>query len=198
MQLCLFLQTVLITGALSAARREPRQVVITVTAGVPFSAPTASSPGPVPWEPTPPAGGSASIPFASPASASGAFSLPPLPAVPGTATVLPGSASSGSSSSGSSSSGGARCDKGYTYCGFTLTNSGHNFPSEDIDNSYCEGLPELCSSSGKRKTDVGQAVFVCMSDQPSSVELLCACSGTCLNNASSNYIAHCDTPCVNG
>ncbi|KAI1135659.1 hypothetical protein F5Y05DRAFT_394056 [Hypoxylon sp. FL0543] len=77
-----------------------------------------------------------------------------------------------------------------------LTSNGHNFGTADISKAYCSGLQELCAN-GKPKTDVSQAVFVCMNEQPSSVELLCACSGKCRNDAETNFIAHCDKPCIN-
>ncbi|KAI1823329.1 hypothetical protein F4861DRAFT_334958 [Xylaria intraflava] len=175
-----FLQAVLITSAI-AARIEPRQIVVTVTAEVPPSppgGPAASSPAslsaaPVPWEQTPPDGISASqsqsITFAQ--SKSVTIHSPAASGVP-------------------------KCDKGYTYCGYTLTGENHNFPAEDIARSYCTGLPDFCAG-GKFKTDVGEAVFVCLSEQPAAVQLMCACSGTCLNNATTNFIAHCDKPCVN-
>ncbi|OTB01769.1 hypothetical protein M426DRAFT_323250 [Hypoxylon sp. CI-4A] len=92
---------------------------------------------------------------------------------------------------------GPKCGKGYTYCGYMLTSNGHNFGSTDISKAYCTGLTELCAN-GKPKTDVSEAVFVCMDEQPSSVQLLCACSGKCRNDADSNFIAHCDKPCING
>ncbi|KAI1469811.1 uncharacterized protein F4812DRAFT_304127 [Daldinia caldariorum] len=91
---------------------------------------------------------------------------------------------------------GPKCGKGYTYCGYMLTANGHNFAPNDISKAYCNGLSELCTN-GKPKTDVSQAVFVCMNEQPSSVELLCACSSKCRNDAESNFIAHCDKPCIN-
>ncbi|KAK6954658.1 hypothetical protein Daesc_004625 [Daldinia eschscholtzii] len=71
-----------------------------------------------------------------------------------------------------------------------------DFAPNDISKAYCNGLSELCTN-GKPKTDVSQAVFVCMNEQPSSVELLCACSSKCRNDAESNFIAHCDKPCIN-
>ncbi|KAI0517608.1 hypothetical protein F5B22DRAFT_645787 [Xylaria bambusicola] len=186
-----------ITGVLSACK-EPRQVIVTVTADAaspspkPLSAPSPvplSAP-PVPWEQSSAAGATASIPTAVPVPASGALSLPPQ------ASSLPKTASPTPASGGPSS--GAKCGKGFTYCGYMLTGVGHNFSPSDIDKSYCAGLPELCAGGGnKRKTKPDQAVFVCMEDQPSTVQLMCACSGTCLNNATTNYIAHCDKPCVN-
>ncbi|KAI1406037.1 hypothetical protein F4819DRAFT_322708 [Hypoxylon fuscum] len=92
---------------------------------------------------------------------------------------------------------GPKCGKGYTYCGYMLTSDGHNFAPNDISKAYCNGLSDLCTN-GKPKTDVSEAVFVCMNEQPSSVELLCACSSKCRNDAESNFIAHCDKPCING
>ncbi|KAK5627474.1 hypothetical protein RRF57_003189 [Xylaria bambusicola] len=199
------------------SRKEPRQVIVTVTAGVsspspePLSAPSPvplSAP-PVPWEQTSAAGAdvTASIPTAVPVPATGALSLPPQ------ASSLPKTASPTPSSGGPGVSSGAKCGKGFTYCGYMLTGVGHisfhfntdtiinhspRFLPSDIDKSYCNGLPELCAGGGnKRKTKPDQAVFVCMEDEPSTVQLMCACSGTCLNNATTNYIAHCDKPCVN-
>ncbi|KAI1169016.1 hypothetical protein F5B18DRAFT_5603 [Nemania serpens] len=196
MQLYL-LQAFLIAGAL-AAWNDRRQVIVTVTAGVPLStpkAPSAPSPiplsaPPVPWEQSPPVSLPVSAPTvvpvpASPNTQSGNLSLPPLQPVP---SASPGSASPGSV--------GAKCGKGYTYCGYMLTGGGHNFALRDIEQAYCNGLPELCVG-GKEKTNAEQAVFICLSDQPSTVQLLCACSGTCLNNATTSYIAHCDKACVN-
>ncbi|KAJ8106892.1 hypothetical protein ONZ43_g6907 [Nemania bipapillata] len=188
-------QAILMTGAI-AAWLDPRQVIVTVTAGVPVSAPSAPSPvpltaPPVPWEQPPGASESGSAPVVIPGSTSlsttsGGLSLPPLQPAP--ASTAPGPVIS--------ASGGAKCGKGYTYCGYMLTGGGHNFAQSDIQRSYCNGLPELCVG-GKEKTNAEQAVFVCLSDQPATVQLLCACSGTCLNNATTNYIAHCDKACVN-
>ncbi|KAI1487592.1 hypothetical protein F5X96DRAFT_140410 [Biscogniauxia mediterranea] len=89
-----------------------------------------------------------------------------------------------------------KCGKGYTYCGYLLTGEGHNFPSSDVTKAYCSGLPDLCPS-GKPRTDASQAVYYCLNDQPSTIRLLCACGGKCLNNPETNHIAHCDKPCVN-
>ncbi|KAI0814522.1 hypothetical protein GGR55DRAFT_700798 [Xylaria sp. FL0064] len=186
-----------IASALSA-RMDPRQVIVTVTAGVSLPSVAAPSPvplsaAPVPWEQSSAMVASASLPTAVPvpASASAHLSLPPSasPESPKTASPTPASGGPGPST-------GAKCGKGYTYCGYMLTGQGHNFAPSDIDKSYCNGLPELCPG-GKPKTNADQAVYVCMEDQPSTVQLLCACSGTCLNNATTNYIAHCDKPCVN-
>ncbi|RWA10215.1 hypothetical protein EKO27_g4876 [Xylaria grammica] len=171
MQLCHLLQLVFIAGAISA-RKDPRQVIVTVTAGVePLATgtPTAPSPiplsaPPVPWEQTPAAGVTTSIPTAPPVPvSSGNLSLPPSPTPPKTVSPTPDPAGIGPF-------GGAKCGKGYTYCGYMLTGVGHNFAPADIDKSYCNGLPELCSG-GKRKTNAEQAVFVCIDDQPSTVEL---------------------------
>ncbi|KAI1746146.1 hypothetical protein F4680DRAFT_463444 [Xylaria scruposa] len=197
MQIYYFIQVALIAGAI-AVRREPRQVIVTVTAPpTPVGVPSAPSPiplsaPPVPWEqpstaapagpaPAPTSSGNLSLPPLHPTTASAPAATTPVPDGPG-----------GTGSAG----GGAKCGKGYTYCGYMLASSNHNFAQVDIDKSYCNGLPELCAG-GKHKTNVEQAVFVCMNDQPSNVQLLCACSGTCLNNATTNYIAHCDEPCVN-
>ncbi|KAI1424764.1 hypothetical protein F5Y12DRAFT_715002 [Xylaria sp. FL1777] len=198
MQIHHLLQLVFVTGVLSA-RKDPRQVIVTVTAGVTPSSsnnliaptPLPLSEAPVPWEQSSAVSHSASTPTVVPvpASASGDLSLPPSASPPKTASPTPASGGPGPAS-------GAKCGKGYTYCGYMLTGIGHNFAPADIDKSYCNGLPELCAG-GKRKTNADQAVYVCMEDQPSTVQLVCACSGTCLNNATTNYIAHCDKPCVN-
>ncbi|KAI0868128.1 hypothetical protein GGS24DRAFT_483288 [Hypoxylon argillaceum] len=197
MQLYL-LEAALMTGAI-AGWINHRQVIVTVTEGVPLSsvgAPTAPSPVPlsavpVPWEQSIGVTESASVSVAVPGSTSlsftsGALSLPPLQPAP--ASVAPAPVVSGSV--------GAKCGKGYTYCGYMLTGGGHNFALAEIEKSYCSGLPELCVG-GKEKTNAQQAVFVCMGEEPSTVQLLCACSGTCLNNATTSYIAHCDKPCIN-
>ncbi|KAI1125113.1 hypothetical protein F5Y10DRAFT_14611 [Nemania abortiva] len=187
MQLYL-LQAALIAGAI-AARKDPRQVIVTVTEGVPLSptgAPLAPSPiplsaPPVPWEQTSP------VTEEDASTTTGNLSLPPVQpptaASPPPVPVISGSA-------------GAKCGKGYTYCGYMLTGGGHNFAQVDVEKAYCSALPELCAG-GKEKTNAEQAVFVCMSEQPPVVQLLCACSGTCLNNATTNFIAHCDKACVN-
>ncbi|KAI1346620.1 hypothetical protein F5Y01DRAFT_319554 [Xylaria sp. FL0043] len=203
MQLSHFLHLSLIAGVLSALL-DPRQVIVTVTAGVslPSMLPSVAAPSPVPLSAAPvPWEQSSAMVIASasllptavpvPASASAHLSLPPSAsfATPKTASPTPASGGPGPST-------GAKCGKGYTYCGYMLTGQGHNFAPSDIDKSYCNGLPELCPG-GKPKTNADQAVYVCMEDQPSTVQLLCACSGTCLNNATTNYIAHCDKPCVN-
>ncbi|KAI1111933.1 hypothetical protein F5Y14DRAFT_286905 [Nemania sp. NC0429] len=196
MQLYL-LQALFMTGAL-AAWYDRRQVIVTVTEGVPLStpkAPSAPSPiplsaPPVPWEQSQPASLSVSTPAAVPAVASSSttqsavLSLPPLQPVPSASPIPVGPGSIG-----------AKCGKGYTYCGYMLTGN-HNFAQHDIEQAYCNGLPELCAG-GKEKTNAQQAVYICLSDQPSTVQLLCACSGTCLNNATTSYIAHCDKACVN-
>ncbi|KAI2623090.1 hypothetical protein GGR54DRAFT_638329 [Hypoxylon sp. NC1633] len=143
---------------------------------LPRAEPTGSSPAPVSSTGEPAASG------------------PPVPPPP-----PPGTAPGTAPSPGPSGSpvGGPKCGKGYTYCGYMLTSNGHNFAPNDVSKAYCTGLQELCAS-GKPKTDVTEAVFVCMNDQPSSVELLCACSGKCRNDAETNFIAHCDKPCING
>ncbi|KAI0491042.1 hypothetical protein F4859DRAFT_520628 [Xylaria cf. heliscus] len=196
MQLHHILQATLVTGALSAlVLNEPRQVIVTVTAPpTPVGTPSAPSPVPlsapaVPWEQPP-------TPVPVPAASSGNLSLPPSPPLHPTVASPPAIGSPVPAPGSGSVGGGAKCGKGYTYCGYMLTGGGHNFAQVDIDRSYCNGLPGLCAG-GKHKTNVEQAVFVCMNDQPSNIQLLCACSGTCLNNATSNYIAHCDEPCVN-
>ncbi|KAI1076122.1 hypothetical protein F5B20DRAFT_342926 [Whalleya microplaca] len=122
---------------------------------------------------------------------SGTVTPTPLPPVTISTSALP---PSGSGSPGTGI--GPKCGKGYTYCGYMLTSNGHNFAPADVSKAYCNGLQELCTN-GKPKTDISHAVFVCMDDQPSSVQLLCACSGKCLNDAESNFIAHCDKPCIN-
>ncbi|KAI1377180.1 hypothetical protein F4677DRAFT_48259 [Hypoxylon crocopeplum] len=142
---------------------------------LPRADPTGSTPAPPP-------------PSGEPPSPTGSAPLPPLPPPPpGTASAPVPSGVQGV---------GPKCGKGYTYCGYMLTSNGHNFAPNDVSKAYCNGLSELCAS-GKPKTDVSEAVFVCMNEQPSSVELLCACSGKCRNDADSNFIAHCDKPCIN-
>ncbi|KAI0108591.1 hypothetical protein GGR51DRAFT_120214 [Nemania sp. FL0031] len=184
MQLYL-LHAALMAGTI-AARKDPRQVIVTVTEGVPLSPPSAPTPipisaAPVPWEQSQGADSSS--------TSTGDPALPPLqPPTAASPVPVPVPVPSGSI--------GARCGKGYTYCGYMLTGVGHNFAQADIQRSYCNGLPELCVG-GKEKTNAEQAVFVCMSEQPPVVQLLCACSGTCLNNATTNFIAHCDKACVN-
>ncbi|CAJ2507161.1 Uu.00g083470.m01.CDS01 [Anthostomella pinea] len=91
---------------------------------------------------------------------------------------------------------GANCGLGYTYCGYMLSQQGHDFAPSDVSKAYCSGLGELCAGS-KPKTDPDQAVYLCMDKQPSSIMLACACSGKCLNEAETKNIAHCDKPCVN-
>ncbi|XXH00703.1 hypothetical protein Hte_007053 [Hypoxylon texense] len=130
-----------------------------------------------------------------PPAATSSSSEPPPPPAPGTASAPAGTASAPAPSG--SDGVGAKCGKGYTYCGYMLTSQGHNFAPNDISKAYCSGLSELCAN-GKTRTDVQQAVFVCMNEQPSNVELLCACSGKCRNDAESNFIAHCDKACING
>lgn len=144
---------------------------------------------------------------------------PPLPTgEPPSSSTASAPVSSGPGGSGGSGGSGPKCGKGYTYCGYMLTSDGHSrsihaletiseqlssltylsdFAPNDVSKAYCNGLSELCAN-GKPKTDVQEAVFVCMNDQPSNVELLCACSGKCRNDAESNFIAHCDKPCING
>ncbi|KAI3321720.1 hypothetical protein HD806DRAFT_145313 [Xylariaceae sp. AK1471] len=210
MQLYRLLQAVLIAGAV-LARKDLRQVIVTVTAGVTPSSPagpTAPAPiplsaAPVPWEqstilPVPVSKQTTSPALASSSTKSAALSLPPSPpSSPSTASIASLTSAVSATATGSGSvSGGAKCGKGYTYCGYMLAGGGHNFEQTEIDKSYCDGLPELCAG-GVHKTDIGQAVFVCMSDQPSTIQLMCACSGTCQNNASSNYIAHCNKACIN-
>ncbi|KAI0141800.1 hypothetical protein GGR57DRAFT_508970 [Xylariaceae sp. FL1272] len=155
---------------------------------------------PVPWEtnsgPATAPSASTPVPFPLPATATThptlATPLPPLqpsgspvPSAP-SPSILPAPGSPGS-----------KCGKGYTYCGYMLASSNHNFAQTDIDKAYCRDLPELCNG-GKHLTDSSHAVYLCMNDTPASISLMCACGGNCMNNASTNYIAHCDVPCVNG
>ncbi|KAK7955340.1 hypothetical protein PG996_016144 [Apiospora saccharicola] len=91
---------------------------------------------------------------------------------------------------------GSKCGKGYTYCGYMLQNDGHNFSPDTINKTYCDGLKDYCPNNTP-KTSPNQAVFVCMNDAPAaSIQLLCACSGKCLDEPSSNNIAHCDSACA--
>ncbi|KAH7033565.1 uncharacterized protein B0I36DRAFT_348604 [Microdochium trichocladiopsis] len=95
---------------------------------------------------------------------------------------------------------GPNCGKGYTYCGYMLTNNGHNFTPEQISQAYCDGLTDHCNGSPATasKTNVAQAVFVCLDDAPkSTVKLLCACSGECTNDPATNNIAQCNDACWN-
>ncbi|KAH6658744.1 hypothetical protein BKA67DRAFT_220921 [Truncatella angustata] len=91
----------------------------------------------------------------------------------------------------------AKCGKGYTYCGYMLQSGGHNFAPEVINKTYCDALDGACVD-GIPSTSTGQAVFLCMNDSPTSIQLFCACGGKCLNEASTSNIAHCDKPCVDG
>ncbi|KAI0123159.1 hypothetical protein BJ170DRAFT_102869 [Xylariales sp. AK1849] len=90
----------------------------------------------------------------------------------------------------------AKCGKGYTYCGYMLQQGGHNFAPELVNKTYCDGIEGNCAN-GVPKTHPDQAVFLCMDDNPASIQLFCACGGKCLNEQQSNNIAHCDAPCVN-
>ncbi|ORY72045.1 uncharacterized protein BCR38DRAFT_480515 [Pseudomassariella vexata] len=92
---------------------------------------------------------------------------------------------------------GANCGKGYTYCGYMLQTGGHNFAQDIVHKAYCDALPSGCTN-GVPKTDANQAVYLCMQDSPASIQLMCACSGKCLNEKASNNIAHCDKACNNG
>ncbi|KAI5921385.1 hypothetical protein F4810DRAFT_348790 [Camillea tinctor] len=119
-----------------------------------------------------------------------------LPVPPSPTTTLPGPPPH-SSMPMPMAGNGASCGQGYTYCGYLLTQGGHNFQTSDITKAYCSGLPDLCPG-GKPKTDVGQALFYCLDDKPNAaIELVCACSGKCLNDPQTNHIGHCDKPCVN-
>ncbi|KAK8017886.1 hypothetical protein PG993_014212 [Apiospora rasikravindrae] len=107
----------------------------------------------------------------------------------------------------------SKCGKGYTYCGYMLQSDGHSkFPSslsvshtrvltdadfspDVINKTYCDGLQSYCPNNNP-KTSPNQAVFICMNDAPASIELLCACSGKCLDEPASNNIAHCDSACA--
>lgn len=117
----------------------------------------------------------------------------------------------------------AKCGKGYTYCGFMLQSGGHSeftrlltffqglttlatsyekliisidFAAEVVNKTYCDALEGNCAD-GVPKTETDQAVFLCMNDDPATIQLFCACGGKCLNDAATNNIAHCDAPCVN-
>ncbi|KAK8041613.1 hypothetical protein PG994_014620 [Apiospora phragmitis] len=96
----------------------------------------------------------------------------------------------------------ANCGKGYTYCGYMLQSGGHtrrimvDFSPDTINKTYCDGLKDYCPNNTP-KTPPGQAVFICMNDAPASIQLMCACSGKCLDEPASNNIAHCDSACAN-
>ncbi|RYP58496.1 hypothetical protein DL770_010413 [Monosporascus sp. CRB-9-2] len=86
---------------------------------------------------------------------------------------------------------GPRCGKGYTYCGYMLKCNGHN-----VNRADCDGLAELCANN-RPETDIGQTVFICMEDQPSTIKLMCAHCNRLMNDAASNFIAHYDKSCAN-
>ncbi|KAK8855015.1 hypothetical protein PGQ11_010927 [Apiospora arundinis] len=90
---------------------------------------------------------------------------------------------------------GSKCGKGYTYCGYMLQSDGHNFSPQTINKTYCDGLKDYCPNNTP-KTSPNQAVFICMDDAPVSIQLMCACSGKCLDEPASNNIAHCDSACA--
>ncbi|KAI4596777.1 hypothetical protein KJ359_005120 [Pestalotiopsis sp. 9143b] len=125
----------------------------------------------------------------------------PLPVTGGsTVTVSVTQSQSASAVSGAipiATASGAKCGKGYTYCGFMLQSGGHNFAAEVINKTYCDALEGNCVN-GVPKTKTDQAVFLCMDDNPASIQLFCACSGKCLDEPATNNIAHCDAPCYNG
>lgn len=132
MQLYL-LQALLMAGAIAARKDDRRQVIVTVTAGVPLStskAPSAPSPVPisapaVPWEQPHPTPAVVTV-LASSSSQTGNLSLPPLQPVPSASSISPvGSGSVG-----------AKCGKGYTYCGFMLTSGGHSTSDSHHFSSY--------------------------------------------------------------
>ncbi|RYP53269.1 hypothetical protein DL768_001709 [Monosporascus sp. mg162] len=77
-----------------------------------------------------------------------------------------------------------------------LTDTLQGFPSEDVNRAYCDGLTELCANNGP-ETDIGQTVFICMKDQPSTIKLMCAYGNRCMNDVTGNFIIHCCKPCVN-
>ncbi|KAI1321387.1 hypothetical protein F5Y16DRAFT_405267 [Xylariaceae sp. FL0255] len=89
----------------------------------------------------------------------------------------------------------ANCGKGYTYCAFTLWGT-HYWSQSDVDKAYCSDYPSLCAG-GNYKTNISNAVFVCLDDSPPKIQLMCACGGTCQDNPATNNIAFCQTPCVN-
>ncbi|KAH9904985.1 hypothetical protein F4778DRAFT_53760 [Xylariomycetidae sp. FL2044] len=157
------------------APRGPLTSTVTVTAAKPSEARGAESTSTV----------TVVGPVHPPDTAQPAPSASPAP-LPATASAPHPPAPSGAS--------GPKCGKGYTYCGYMLTSNGHNFAVNEVSKAYCAS-PELCPG-GKPKTDISEAVFVCMEDQPSNVTLLCACEGKCLNDAAHNNIAQCDKPCA--
>ncbi|RYP40320.1 hypothetical protein DL767_001777 [Monosporascus sp. MG133] len=71
-----------------------------------------------------------------------------------------------------------------------------DFAPEDVNRAYCTGFAEL-RANNRPKTDIGQAVFVCMEDQPSIIKLICAYSNRYMSNAASNFITHYDKPYAN-
>ncbi|KAK7965749.1 uncharacterized protein PG986_000026 [Apiospora aurea] len=109
--------------------------------------------------------------------------------------TLPALSSTISARAPLSTSTGSRCGKGYTYCGYMLQADGHNFSPDVINKTYCDGLQSYCPNNVP-KTSPNQAVFICMNDAPASIELMCACSGKCLDEPASNNIAHCDSACA--
>lgn len=92
---------------------------------------------------------------------------------------------------------GAKCGKGFTYCGYMLQNGGHNFAADAVNKTYCAaGAADFCPG-GVPRTHPDQAVFVCLDESPAAIQLMCACANKCLNAADSNNIAHCDAACSN-
>jgi hypothetical protein len=126
MQVYCLLQAFLISGALSA-RKNPRQVTLTITAGVSASSPIPVPATPVPWEQSDPGSivtgaipAPMPVPITTPSSSSSAdLSLPPLS--PSTASGV-----AANPPTGSGAAGGPDCGKGYTYCGYMLTGDGHS------------------------------------------------------------------------
>lgn len=71
-----------------------------------------------------------------------------------------------------------------------------DFAPETVNKTYCDALEDNCVG-GIPKTKTDQAVFLCMNDEPATIQLFCACGGKCLNENVTSNIAHCDAPCVN-
>ncbi|KAJ1329798.1 hypothetical protein MN608_06534 [Microdochium nivale] len=181
--------TLLAGTALAAARvhHHPRQEP---QAPAPAPAPVPVPAQPVPAPPAPAPAPESPVPPLSPA--------PPAPVPPAPAGPDPVPAPAPAPAEPVPIAG-PNCGKGYTYCGYMLSANGHNFSPEQVSKAYCEGLNGNCDAgTSSSKTDVSQAVFVCLDDAPnSSIQLLCACEGKCLNEAETNNIAHCDSACYN-
>jgi hypothetical protein len=67
---------------------------------------------------------------------------------------------------------------------------------DTINKTYTAGMDQVGGTALKFRTDPQQAVFVCLNDNPPTIQLLCACNSKCLDEKSTNNIAHCDKPCL--